>query len=103
LVSLRNIVVCLVILLPKPHILKTVGSPATVLPSTGILLCLAHNCFFFCHLVVKARLDNPSLSRFLSAALRLCLSQSNSIQGALLAWETYVNIAKASEVDYKQK
>ena len=23
----------------------------------------------------------------------------NSIQGALLAWETYVNVAKASEVD----
>ena len=30
------------------------------------------------------------------------LSQFNSIQGALLAWETYVYIAKASEVD-KQK
>ena len=28
--------------------------------------------------------------------------QFNSIQGALLAWETY-NIAKASEVDNKQK
>ena len=29
--------------------------------------------------------------------------QFNSIQGALLAWETYVNIAKASEVDNIQK
>ena len=27
----------------------------------------------------------------------------NSIQGALLTWETYVNIAKASEVDNIQK
>jgi hypothetical protein len=27
----------------------------------------------------------------------------NSIQGALLAWETYVNITKASEVDNIQK
>ena len=26
----------------------------------------------------------------------------NSIQGALLAWETYDNIAKASELDNKQ-
>ena len=33
----------------------------------------------------------------------MALSQFNSIQGALLAWETYVNIDKASEVDNIQK
>ena len=38
------------------------------------------------------------------AMLSLTLSiQFNVIQGALLAWETYVNIAKASEVENIQK
>jgi hypothetical protein len=45
-----------------------------------------------CNSAVKG----PLFSLFLSVSL-------NSIQGALLAWETYVNIAKASEVDNIQK
>ena len=45
---------------------------------------------------------------FLSLSLSLSLSyslslNSISISGALLTWETYVNIAKASEIDIKQK
>ena len=47
------------------------------------------------------------LSLYLSLSLSLCLClylyQFNSIQGALLAWETYVNFSKASEVDNIQK
>jgi hypothetical protein len=42
-----------------------------------------------------------SLLRYLSHPS--LLSQFNSIQGALLAWETYVYIAKASGEDNIQK
>ena len=45
-----------------------------------------------CNSAVKG----PLFSLFLSVSLI-------SIQGALLAWETYVNIAKTSEVDNIQK
>jgi uncharacterized Tic20 family protein len=41
------------------------------------------------------------ISLFLS--LSFSLSQFNSIQGPLLAWETQVYIAKASEIDNNQK
>ena len=33
----------------------------------------------------------------------MAVIQFNSIQGALLAWEAYANVAKASEVDNIQK
>ena len=35
--------------------------------------------------------------------LSITINGINSIQQALLAWETYVYIAKASEIDNKQK
>ena len=54
--------------------------------------------------------QSPRLSRvecccfFSNAFTFICsLSQFNSIQRDLLAWETYVYIAKASEIEHKQK
>ena len=60
-------------------------------------------CNIYCYFLIVSLV---SLSTFQSILLPLSRSLShslNSIQRALLAWQTHVYIAKASEIDNKQK